>query len=160
MGDKKANKVHFTCPHTVQTPFPVVCSWAGIVCLFTPNFFFQQYIYPYNYQGRNEAKYNRNFPRLINSVKLALSCIWKTSVEFLSPHVKCLCFNQWETRGRQVCCKYLCTCQHKHQKTDAFQRVHDGKHSKKLMWPPFIIHLLNDWFCSPFYKCLCHLKAI
>lgn len=134
MGDKKANEVQRSddtlLAHTQSKPLSPLCvlGLELFICLLeiSPS----SSLYPYNYQCRNEAKYSRNFPRLINSAKLALSCIWKTSVEFLSPNVKCLCFNQWETRGRQVCCKYLCTCQHKHQRSDVFQKVHNGIHSK------------------------------
>lgn len=47
---------------------------------------------------------------LISSMKPALSCIWKTSVEFFGHNASCVYFSQ-RVRGR--CCKYLCTCKHR-----------------------------------------------
>lgn len=51
---------------------------------------------------------------LISSTKLALSCVWKTSVEFFGRNANSFCFSRGDVTGMQTRREYPCTCQHTH----------------------------------------------
>lgn len=123
MGDKDANAVQrgmntYCLPtHTVPGSFlfHVLSGKDSVVCLpaISPVTSSQTISISMPSQECNHV--TGEFPHsfLISSMKLALSCIRKTSVEFFGHSANCVYFSQCKLRGMQVSCKYLCKCQHK-----------------------------------------------